>query len=327
MGTQADIDKLLARTTLKSDAFEDFLDKLQLTYPLLGRLEQCHPLTDGYEDANFALITTSGKYVLKIFASDMSIVCARAHARALQIANEVTFPAPAIIQNSSGGYLSGLFDQFVLITKFIEGSSFDSRVPTLKDMLALTRELTKLNVIQERLKVSYDSWGNSELLWEYKRDKDNLSGEILRLLEPTIQKLRRLDTSGFRAGLIHGDIQPKHVFSDKNGSYHILDLGVARYDLLVYELSTHLAWFCLPKTGRSEWQDTIRAVIEAYEERIVLTPKEKISLPTLIEAAYAAYYFRTSVLIALGDKSKETVDWNNKATGLLITSRELFAKN
>jgi len=93
---------------------------------------------------------------------------------------------------------------------------------------------------------------------------------------------------------------------------------VARYDAVVYELSTHLAWFCLSKESWGNYDKIVGKILTEYTKVIKLGREEIATIPLLIAASYAAYYFRTSILIGEGDNSQETREWNQKAKGLMI---------
>ncbi len=207
----------------------------------------------------------------------------------------------------------------------MNGTYFGDLNPDLDDMIAITKELIKLNKIDEPLAVSYDSWGNAGFLWEYKRNYEKLPTNVLKLVRPVINKLRFLDITGFRDGLIHGDIQRKHVMRREEGGYCILDFGVARKDLLVYELSMFLAWFCLNEGNWQDRESIIHKILETYEVEIPLSVAERKSIPLLIAGAYAAYYLRTEVLIANGDDSHETKEWNCKALIMLEKAQYIFS--
>lgn len=87
--------------------------------------------------------------------------------------------------------------------------------------------------------------------------------------------------------MIHGDMQRKHVIKGVDGKYCILDFGCMAFD---------------PKVS----------VLGVYNETHHLTEAELNSLLILMKASYAAYYFKTSILIDEGDKSLETLEWHNK---------------
>ena len=217
--------------------------------------------------------------------------------------------------------------QFVMITEMFEGEDFANKPPEMDDILVVTSAIAKLNQRQEKLVVGYDSWGNANLMREYKRDQDHVAREVKDLITPVLDQLRKIDTSTFTHGLIHGDIQPNHVLKNRQGEYCILDFGVARYDALVYEISTHLAWFCLNKKSWDNYEEIVRKVSMEYTKVIKLGREEIATIPLLIAASYAAYYFRTSILIGEGDNSKETREWNKKAKEMMGLAMGKLTKN
>ena len=314
---QVDAAFLLSRTTLPLSQFHDLLREIEKIYPV-GKIVKSEPLVYGYEDANFLLKTDHGRYALKIFASDMERTYVAAHGKIIGAANKLKIPSPKILQAREGDLITETMGQFVMITEMFEGESFAKKPPEMKDMLAVTRAIAKLNQRQEKLVVGYDSWGNANLMREYKRDQDRVGREVKDLIKPVLDQLRKIDTTTFTHGLIHGDIQPNHVLKNERGEYCILDFGVARYDAVVSELSTHLAWFCLSKESWGNYDKIVGKILTEYTKVIKLGREEIATIPLLIAASYAAYYFRTSILIGEGDNSQETREWNQKAKGLMI---------
>lgn len=314
------VKELLERTTLSNDEFNDFLDKLSLEYSTIGMIQEVIPITKGYEDANFQIITKSGKYVLKVFAEDMSYESAYAHAEILKHAKISGVSCIEILENNNREMLTVIDDTYCFLTKFIEGNTYENLEIDNSTIIFIANELLKLNKLDLDLTVSYDSWGNSEFLWEYKRNKDLVNLADLKVIKETVMKARVLDMRGYKKGIIHGDIQPKHVIKTDRGP-KIIDFGVARRDYLVFEISTFLAWFCLYSKEISDYDDIINAVLRVYSSYIPITEQVQKTILTLIEVAYASYYYKTSILISSGDTSEETIAWKKLALDLLTKWR------
>lgn len=314
---QTEMAFLLSRTTIGLPEWSTFLPKVERVYPAIGHIKNAKPLVFGYEDANFWLKTTKGEYVLKVFAADMARTYVEAHGKTIALCNKLGIPSPRLITAKGEKKIAEVEGQLVMVTQMFKGDNFTKKVVTGRDQLVITRALAKLNQQQKHWEVGYDSWGNANLMRELKRDQDRASQEVKDKIKSVVDRLRQLDTAEFCHGLIHGDIQPNHVLKNERGEYCILDFGVARYDAVVYELSTHLAWFCLSEKSWKNYAVILKRVITEYTKLIRLRQAEIDVIPVLIAASYASYYLRTSILIAEGDASRETREWNRGAGRLL----------
>jgi len=306
---------LLARVDL-SVAFGSFLKQLEKDYPLLGPIKSCRPITEGYEDANFLFETSRNKYVLKIFAKTRSILNIKSYSKLLVGAQKAKVQSLQPIRGKNG-YLGKIKQTRFVITEFFIGRNFRNSTPSLLDIRIITKELVKLNSLNFKFYESYDSWSNAHLVCEFKKNKNKLDQATVNYLDPTVKALNKLNTRGFSRSIIHGDLQPLHIFKNNQGRYCLIDYGCARNDYLVYELSTFLAWFCLLKKNWQRRKAIFSYVIDTYTKTHKLSKQEIDSLPLLIKAAYAAYYLKTKLLIGGGDRSKQTRDWFKQAEKML----------
>lgn len=314
--------KLLRRTAL-TVPFQTFLSSLSNTYPQLGSIKKYEPVLVGYEAANILLKTSNGEYFLKIFESDRD----RKNIDSLILvhiqASKIGVPVPQLV-NGKDGYLSIFQDVSEVpyfITEKFEGKTFEFNEPTLEDMSKVCQYLALLNTLSFPVVEEYDPWGNKNIVREY----DNLQGFLDEKKEVAliVEAVRSLPLSRFSKGVIHGDLQTKHVIKNSQGEYCILDFGCMSLDAKVIELSTFLAWFCFSEKNWVNHSEIIQKMISIYSKIHHLTGEEISSLPILVRSAYASYYLKTSQLIAEGDNSDETKKWNTSAHKLLELSNSL----
>jgi len=319
-----DISKLLNRTNLKI-SFDEFLKKAEQLFPSIGSINRTIPIMEGYEDANFILETSRGKFVLKIFLEERTIENVESYAKVLRECKSVDVPTTEILLdfNDGLGFVenNGIKTYFI-ITKYFDGENFQNITPTLKDIKIITVYLTKLNTLNFPVVETYDSWGNKNFGKEYESNKDKITIEQNNLVEPIYKQFANLDLSGFSKSVIHGDMQRKHVKKNLRGEYCILDFGCMANDPKVIDLSTYLAWFCFQEDTWNNKEQIYDEVLFNYDKIHYLSEMEIESLPILIKSSYAAYYLKTSILINEGDKSEETLDWHNKAKKMLELTKD-----
>jgi len=318
------LDLLLKRTNLNIP-FDDFLRRIEASYPNIGKIRDFEPIPEGYEDANVKLLTTRGAYALKIFTSERSEGNLHSYVEVLAEADKISVPAPELIKGRRG--FLGLIRHrsvktYYILTKFFEGEDFRNVAPTLSEMVEIAHYLAKLNTLNFSVAGLYDSWGNANLLQEYKKNKRKITPEQDSLIAPVVRKVASLDYSEFSQSVIHGDLQRKHVLKSKDGKYCILDFGCMRFDGKVFELSTHLAWFCLAPNTWGLKDEIVKEVVKKYTSIHQLTTYERGALPFLTEAAYVSYYLKTSTLTNEGDMSKETIEWRRSSKEMLLLFKD-----
>ncbi len=313
----SDVATLLSRTTL-AIPFSKFIKEVEVVYPKIGTIMEFRPIMIGYEDANFLLTTTTGKYVVKLFLKERSKENVQSYIRILMEAQAVGVPVTKLITGTKGNLSFSTNDSTpYCITEFFEGDDFQNRTPTIEDMLQVTQYLSNLNTLHFPVTEAYDSWGNKNLIAEYDKNKGQLSREENDLIVPVVEEARNLDFSQFHASVIHGDMQRKHVLKNTKGEYCLLDFGCAANGPKVIELSTFFAWFCLGEDTWSKREEIINKVIALYMPVHNLSQYERDALAILTKAAYAAYYLKTSILLREGDISRETKDWHDESSKML----------
>lgn len=313
-----DLAELLSRTEFTL-GFEEFI-QIVLQEHDLGKLYSYVPILVGYEDANIRVSSEKGEYVLKIFAKDRSFIQAKGYADVLLEAEKRNLPFTKLVKGEQG-YLSQVQDKkttiFYYLAYYFNGSNFDLSTPSMQEMKDIAHVLAQFNTIQLPVVESYDSWGSKNLVREYTKYENETKDDIKRLVSPIAEGMEQLDITGFSKGLIHGDLQRKHVLKNDKGEYCILDLGCMRNDAIVYDLSIFLAWFCLAEDTWEKREEIVDAVVFEYTKPHKLSKEELASLPLLVRASYAAYLRKTDWLIQRGDASEETREWFDKSKGML----------
>lgn len=314
-----EIDELLNRTNLRIP-LQRYLNVLQQEFPQVRLINSYEPIFEGYEDVNIILNSDNGKYVLKIFATFRSEKNIHDYIKVIHEATNLGVQTLELVQSKSGEDYFFYENTYAIITKYFNGNNFVKIPPTLEEMLEVTRSLAKLNTLNFDIDETYDSWGNNNLVSEYNNTivKDN---KVKKDLLPIVKYLENLDTYKFSKGVIHGDMQRKHVLKN-NDKLCIIDYGCMRNDLKVYDLSTFLAWFCLGEDNWNKREGIFNKVIYEYTKINLLSEKEIKSIKPLITASYAAYYLKTQELIEQGDSCKETLDWHDSAKDLYFKSIE-----
>ncbi|HYK08580.1 MAG TPA: phosphotransferase [Candidatus Eisenbacteria bacterium] len=313
-----DLAKLLERTDLKIP-FEEFIKVVGEVYNL-GKIYSYAPILEGYEDANIRLSAEKGEYVLKIFAREKTFDQVKSYADVLQEAKKRKLPLTEL-EVGNQGYLSTFTHKnttiYYYLTIFFHGKSLVFYTPYLSEMRDVVKILAKFNQLDIPIVDSYDSWGSKNLVREYAENGNHVSEDIQKIIFPIVQEMKKLDISTFSKGIIHGDLQRKHVLKSKEGAYCLLDMGCIRKDAKVFDLSIFLAWFCLGEETWDKKDEIIKDILKEYTKINPLSQEELVVLPMLVQASYAAYLLKTSVLLKFGDTSEETRNWHDQSLKML----------
>lgn len=313
-----EIDELLNRTNLRVP-IEQYLSALQQEFTQVRIINSFQPIFEGYEDVNIMLNTNNGQYVLKIFATFRSEKNIHDYIKVIHEATNIGVETLELIQSETGKDYFFYGNTYSIITKYFDGDNFVKTPPTLDEMSEVTKSLAKLNTLNFDIDETYDSWGNNNLVNEYSNTIVKDEG-VKQSILPIVKYFENFDTYRFSKGVIHGDMQRKHVLKNKD-KLCIIDYGCMRNDLKVYDLSTFLAWFCLGEDNWDQKDDIFKKVINEYTKINPLSDEEIRSIKPLITASYAAYYLKTQELMEQGDDSKETLDWHNSARDLYLKSK------
>lgn len=307
------MDTNLDRTNLKI-SLEELKDVIETNYTKIDNIIYIDSIKEGYEDANFFINTINKKYVLKIFASFRSKKNIYDYVKIINECEKLDIHTLKIIPSKSEQILE-YKNTYFMVSEFIEGNNFIGIEPKINEISELTRLISRINSLNFPIDSSDDEWGNNNLIREFENSKD-LDGNVLHKITPVIDNLKSINFSSFKKGVIHGDLQKKHVIKNKNG-LHIIDFGCARNDYLIYEISTFVAWFCLSPENIRDYNKIVNLVLDEYQKQITLTKDEINSIDILIKAAYCAYYLKTYNMMQSGDKNQETLDWHLQAKSML----------
>lgn len=283
MKDPANTDILLKRTNLNIP-FEKLLKDVQSKFTSLSKIIDYSPINEGYEDANFVILTTNGKFVLKIFLSERKLESINSYVKILTECKNIGIPTTEILTdfNEGLGFIeNGQVKTYYIITKYFEGSNFQKTTPSLEDIKTITSYISKINTLNFKFESTYDSWGIKNFTKEYEIKKNKLTSRQNLLIKNNYNDFLKINMSNFSKSVIHGDMQRKHVIKNAQGKYCILDFGCMAYDAKVIELATFLAWFCLqPDT----WEDRdiiYKEVLDIYNSTHHLSDDEISTLPTL----------------------------------------------
>lgn len=276
----------------------------------LGEFLACKIIPVGYEDFNFYLKTTEGRFFVKIFANSRSLDDCKRIVNIFVKAFTAGISIPKLYK-SGQGYLHikniGHSILRICVMDFIEGKDFYSSKTkvTKEDMLSVTHQATLIDTLDIESSGIYDRWAIANFLQEFKKKSKYLDAQDLELINPFVKKFQDLNIEKLPHCFIHGDIIKTNTIKDKNNKIYIVDFSVSNYYPRIQELAVLACDMLFNKDSKKESEENLKNALKEYRKIIKLTPKELESLPTYIKLAHAMH--------VLGATFEKRVKNNNSA--------------
>ncbi len=279
----------------------------------LGELKNYSFFERGYEDLNIKLETTQGVYVVKIFSKGRSKQFIDTYIRALNEFTHAGIPVSKLYK-SEKGQLSQIKGRknlsYLCVMEYFSGKTFLEQDVMKEDCVAIACFIARMHNLSFPVHGDYDSWGVTNFLKEYSKNKTFLKRDDLEVINPIVDEFASIDFSKWKHSIIHGDFQREHVFKNRKGEYCIIDLGCLNRGVSAFDLGIFLAQFCIDMDPVNEFPDVLSAVVDAYRNVTALSNKETGFLPLIMKAHYCAYLIKTSFLVyGENDKSEQTQYW------------------
>lgn len=181
-------------------------------------------ITIGYEDYNYYLTTTKGKYCVKIFnniRTRQDIVNYLERIRV--VANsQINAPKPLKINNDivlELDYKKNHYD--ICVFEYIDGKNyFELNQKASKEIIKeLAKQTAMINQLDIKPDFIYDSWAIINFEEEYKNKREYLSDKYKEEFDQLLTKFKCIDLDKLPKGFVHGDIISTNVMLDSTNKY------------------------------------------------------------------------------------------------------------
>jgi len=256
----------------------DEISKLVCERYNLGKLKKSELILFGYEDFNFKLETSEGKYLVKVFGKFRSMADCQRYINVMEKMVDANVSTPALLKSKEGFLLICTLEGKQLrlcVTRFIEGKNLFQVGKPLneKEIRFLAGEIAKINQIDYKPPFIYDSWAATNFFKEYKEKGDKLDSEDKTLLESFFKKFKDLKIETLPHSFVHGDIIPPNVIKDKDDTLWIIDFSCSNYFPRIQDLAV-LAYGLLLNDDEEISKRNLKIALEEYQKFVKLTPKE-----------------------------------------------------
>lgn len=261
----------------------------------LGNFLDYRLIPIGYEDFNFLLQTTTGRFFVKIFRATRTLKDCLRNVNIMLDVLKYGISIPQLYPSSKRNYLSFLpVEKSTLrlcVMDFIEGKDlFTSKAEiNKKDILSLASLASCLNSLTIKPPKIYDSWAIPNFPEEFKKKSKYLHPKDFVLMNPLIKKFNILEIPTLPHCFVHGDILRTNVIKDKSDKLWLIDFSVSNYYPRIQELAVLTCDVLFDKDNPFKSAQNLTLALNEYQKRIKLTPRELRSLPIYIKLAHAMH--------------------------------------
>jgi len=275
-------------------------------------------ITVGYEDFNYILETTTGKYCVKIFHKERTDEDCRNYIDRIELAASIDINTPKLYKTNNKSEciieVDGVKYRLCLF-EYINGNSFFDLgiIPSEDEIKEIIRQMANVHKQKLNSKFIYDKWAIVNFMKEFEDKKQYLSeSDYIRLNELLIQ-FKNVDMGKLSYAFTHGDIISTNVMKDNNGKLWIIDFAVSNYLPRIVDLAVSSCNLCLNPDSIKETRSKTKMILKEYEKYSKLTDYEKAVFPIFFDIANAMGILQISYLISQGEASEEDRFWYNES--------------
>lgn len=289
-------------------------------------------ITIGYEDYNYYLTTSKGKFCVKIFSKirteeDIKNYLDRIRA----VANsEICSPKPLIINDDitlSLDYEGNHYD--ICVFEYIDGKNyFELGEKPSKDVIKeIARQTSMINNLDLKPNFIYDTWAIVNFEDEYKQKRQYLSDNYKSEFDRLLSELKNVDFDKLPKAFVHGDIISTNVMLDKNSKIWIIDFAVSNYLPRIIDLAVIACNMCLDEESKDKTYENIALLLSEYNKYNPLTEYELEVFGVFYKLANAMHILQPQYIIQMEGDSEENQYWLNEGiVGYSYSDDEEFEK-
>jgi Ser/Thr protein kinase RdoA (MazF antagonist) len=243
----------------------------------LGSVLSWSVLPLGYEDCNLDVVTTSGRYVAKVFAAEREGQDIERYVSVLAAVEAAPIAHPRLHRTAGAGSLlheDDVSGDAMVVMDHVDGTTYLAldRAPTTSEQVAA------IHALPLALPQRYDPWAVRHLDDTFGTVRELLDPEETRLVSAVADAVRRTDHDGLPHAVVHEDLSKANVMVSTSGRVHVLDFGGANYLPRVQDLAVVAA--NLLYDGSAPLRDRVDRVADAHVGRTPLDGAERRALVT-----------------------------------------------
>lgn len=283
----------------------------------LGEFVSNELITIGYEDYNYYLTTSKGKYCVKIFNKERTKEDIKNYLdRIRAIANsEINSPKPLIVNNDivlSLNYDNNYYD--ICVFEYINGKNYyeigeKPNGDIIKEIAKQTAMIHNINIKPDFI---YDAWAIINFKEEYTKKKIYLDDNYKEEFDKLLFEANNMDIDKLPKAFVHGDIISTNVMLDINSKIWIIDFAVSNYLPRIIDLAVISCNLCLDKESKEKTYENISILLNEYDKYNKLSDYEIEVFGIFYKLANAMHILQTQFIICTDGDSDENQYWFNE---------------
>ena len=275
-------------------------------------------ITVGYEDFNYILETTKGKYCIKIFNKERTDEDCKNYIDRIELASKTDINTPRLYKANNESECIVEVDGIkyrLCVFEYINGSSFFDLgiIPNEDEIKEIIRQMAIIHKQQLNSEFIYDKWAIVNFIEEFEDKKTYLNEDDHKKLSDVLNKFKNIDMKNLPHAFTHGDIISTNVMKDNNGKLWIIDFAVSNYLPRIVDLAVSSCNLCLNPDNIEETKRKTNMILREYEKYNKLTDYEKEVFPIFFDIANAMGILQISYLASKGEASAEDRFWYNES--------------
>ena len=293
--------------------FEELLTDVTNSYGL-GVFISFEPMILGMEDLNLKLLTTKGKYFVKIFNEKRDNVECLRLVNIVKMCTDNGVSHPEFLKRDVGYIFRNQYEQFnirLAVFEFIEGKTFFDlkRNPTTPELKEIIKMAATVNEIDYKTADLYDSWAIVNFPAEYKKAKKYVDDSEKKVFDNLLSQFEKIDIKSLSHSLVHGDLIGTNIIKGKEKIYFV-DFSSANFYPRIVELAVLMSDIMFDPTGKISVQKYFDLLTSEYQKYIKLTKEDLASLPLFIKLAHSMNYLGAILEKSVGkNKTEENEHW------------------
>lgn len=268
----------------------------------------------GYEDFNYILNTTKGKYCVKIFNKERTNKDVNNYIDRIELASTLNINTPKIyrVKNNCLQIIDINNNQYRLcVFEYVNGKSFYdlNEIPTEKEIKEIIKQMVYIHNAKLDSEYIYDKWTITNFIKEYKDKKNYLDKKYIDIFHKLNNRLEKVDFNKLVYSFVHGDIISSNVMKDKNNKLWIIDFAVSNYLPRIVDLAVTSCNLCLTPNSKAKTIENTKMILEEYQKYIKLNEYELETFPLFYDLANAMGILQISYLNSIGEASDEDKFW------------------
>lgn len=285
----------------------------------------------GYEDYNYYLTTTNGKYCVKIFNKERNSQNIKNYLERIKAVadSKVNSPKPLKINDEilfSLDYCDNHYD--LCVFEYINGKNFFELKTTPSDDIIkeIAKQTAQINNLDIRPAFIYDSWAIINFLEEFNKKREYVSEKYKTEFDILVERLEKIDMGKLPKGFVHGDIISTNVMIDENKRIWIIDYAVSNYLPRIIDLAVISCNLCLDRFSKEKTFDNITLLLSEYNKYNKLTEYELEVFSVFYQLANAMHIIQTQYIAKVDSDSEENQYWLNEGITGYSYGKEIFCK-